>query len=1027
MSNIQELIADEADRQWRNLIMIPSESICNPAAAEVLASPFTNIYAEGRPEPALLPDPRASSADADRFRAWQTRLADGRFYKGCVNADIAELAAQDCIARVFGSLPGGPPAERLFVNVQPLSGAAANTAVYAALLEPGDCILGLDLAHGGHLTHGSPYNLSGKTYSAVSYGIDGATRKLDYDRIRQVALDARPRLIIGGASAYPWDFDWSALRRIADEAGALLMADIAHLAGMVAAGLLANPLGLADIVTFTTHKTLFGPRGAVIITARAPLARRIQAGVFPGLQGGPHVQSIAAIAAHFDWILENKAAFVAQQRAILANARVLSEALTAEGFTLEYGGTDTHMLLVDLKPYRVKGDGRIDGEIASRLLELCGIVCNKNALPGDESGARASGIRMGTPWVTQRGITADQLREIAAVTRLVLQNAHTCRVCVGPGAERCRGRIPADCLDEALARTLAIVQALPVPARPPHAAAARPTGPALLLRGDRTRLALDQMLTCPMADLLPDACADGRLLRPDGTVIDAVRVRRLPDAGSEERFLLRGAPDKTDEVCTWLRRLSDGYVLLDVADLHLKVDGPTVVADAGPEPGLAAPGEPVVCIEKPFFIGQKAAGSTPPPLATYAFERKEEPLRKTVLNALHRELGARMVPFAGWEMPVQYKAGIFAEHQAVRTGAGLFDVSHMSAVRVSGEAALPFLEVLLANCVARLRPGQAQYGYILYPDGTAIDDLYVYRLAATDFMLVLNAANATEDMAWIRAVLTGDYVIDPAMPWKKAPGGVELLDLRDAGEDSLVGTALQGGASRKILAALSDRPGDLRGLAVNRFLRCALAGSPAVIARTGYTGEPVGYELYVHPDALGTLWQRLIEQGAVPCGLGARDSTRIQAGLPLFGHELEGDWRLSLTAAGYGFVPKFHKPFFIGRKAYIDRVAKEGRRVIRLKGAGRKSVREGHAVLEAGGQAAGAITSFAFVDESFGYYAMAAVTAGFEPEPGARVRVVRVPHGKYAGQADEKSVVELEALPRFPSPEEKAGWAASVV
>ncbi|MFW6158617.1 MAG: serine hydroxymethyltransferase, partial [Planctomycetota bacterium] len=377
-SQISQLVAAERWRQWQKLVLIPSESICRPEVADVLASPFTNIYAEGQPEPPLMHDPRDGAADAARFASWQTRLADGRYYRGCVNANRAELLAHKFIAECFAELDDSPPADAIGVCVQALSGAPANTAVYEALLEHDDTILALDLAHGGHLTHGSEFNYSGKTYHVVSYGIDPATRRLDYDRIRELALEHQPRLIIGGASSYPWDFDWAALRRIADEVGAFVLADIAHLAGMVAAGRLNNPLPHAHVLTFTTHKTLCGPRGAVILSTYPDLAKRIKAGVFPGLQGGPHIHTIAAVARLFEIIQNDRDEFVRLQQAILDNTAYLAECLEAEGFTLEYRGTNTHMLLIDLKPFDEHPNPGIpvDGEIASRLLEIAGIVCN---------------------------------------------------------------------------------------------------------------------------------------------------------------------------------------------------------------------------------------------------------------------------------------------------------------------------------------------------------------------------------------------------------------------------------------------------------------------------------------------------------------------------------------------------------------------------------------------------------------------------------------------------------------------------
>ena len=366
-SGILAVTLAERERQWRKLIMIPSESICHPEAAAVVSSDLGNIYAEGLPQPILNHDPRDSALDCARFGSWQTRLSDRRFYKGTVNANRAELIAQGRIAEVFASLDGSPRADDIQVNIQPLSGAAANLAVFEALLEPGDTFMGLDLSHGGHLTHGSQFNVSGKTYRVHSYGVDPETRRLDYGKIAELARDCRPKLLIGGASAYPWDFDWAALRSIADEVGAWLLADVAHLAGLIAGSVLANPLPHAHVVTFTTHKTLCGPRGAAIVTADPDLGRAMDLAVFPGMQGGPHMNSIAGIARLFELILEDREGFGAFQQEVVENTATLGRCLQEQGFALEYAGTNTHMLLVDLKPFEVAGEGGLDDPGDRRL------------------------------------------------------------------------------------------------------------------------------------------------------------------------------------------------------------------------------------------------------------------------------------------------------------------------------------------------------------------------------------------------------------------------------------------------------------------------------------------------------------------------------------------------------------------------------------------------------------------------------------------------------------------------------------
>ena len=1037
-SEIVELVEAERRRQWQKLVLIPSESICDPRAAQIESSVFSNIYAEGQPEPPLLHDPRNSAADPARFASWQTRLADGRYYRGCINANRAELLAHQFIAECFSKLEGSPAPDEIHVCVQALSGSPANTAVYEAVLEHGDTILSLDLAHGGHLTHGSEFNYSGKTFNVVAYGIDPETRRLDYDRIAELAREHKPRLVIGGASSYPWDFDWAALRAIADEVGAFVLADIAHLAGMVAAGLLNNPLPHVHAVTFTTHKTLFGPRGAVILTTYPTLAKKIKAGVFPGLQGGPHLHSIAAIARRFELIGQERAQFVELQQTVLDNTAYFAERLEAAGFTLEYGGTSTHMLLIDLKRFDDHPNPTIpiDGEIASRLLEIAGIVCNKNVLPGDETGGKASGIRLGMPWATQRGINRAQIAELASIIKTVLSNVHTTRVWVPAGEERCRGRVPEGILPAAAERVQKIVSALPYPPEPKtHATFCEPPvhlgRAAWLLRGDKVSLALGQMLTCSTLSLDVGEAAAGRMLRRDGAVIDDVAVVNLGQCGREERFALLTSQNKGQAAIEHVAALSDGYLLFDEEDLYAKVDGPTVIEPLPENLVDCLPDElpePTSDVTKPYFIGQTAeyARAQPDPKPTYEYKEADRPVRRTLLNQAHKDLGAKMASFAGWEMPVQYPDGVFAEHAAVRTAAGLFDISHMSLFEISGRNAVGFLDTVLANCVSRMDPGQAQYTYMLYPDGTAIDDMYIYRLARDRFMLVANAANAERDWDWINAVNSREVAIDGELPARQIEVPVEIRNLR---EDGLVGLALQGPKSAAVLCRLAADAKDrfaIPRLEQNRFVRVWLAGIECLLAATGYTGEAVGFEVYVHPTRCAELWDALLEAGEPlgvrPAGLAARDSTRTEAGFPLFGHELEGPCRLSITEAGYGFIARFHVPFFIGRRTYIDRVRSANQRVIRVRGQGRRSVRPGHVVIDQDGAPIGRITSFAFSRPDFTFFALAVVPSTQAIEPGDSLRAVRQNVERYEAPPKENAVVDMDVLTRFPEDEERATW-----
>jgi glycine hydroxymethyltransferase len=351
--------------------MIASENFVSPAVMEAMGTPFTNKYAEGYP--------------------------GRRYYGGCEQADVVEQLAIDRARQLFRAD---------HANVQPHSGAQANAAVYFTFLKPGDAFLGMNLSHGGHLTHGSPVNFSGIIYKALSYGVRDDSGLIDYDQLRETALRARPRMIVAGASAYARRIDFAAFAAIAGDVGAYLMVDMAHIAGLVAAGVHESPVPHADAVTSTTHKTLRGPRGGLIL-CRAEHAKAIDKSVFPGMQGGPLVHVIAAKAVAFGEAL--KPGFAAYCRQVVANAKTLAAELAARGFHVVSGGTDTHLLLVDL---RNRG---VTGKAAEKTLDHVGITVNKNTVPGEtESPFVTSGIRIGTPAITTRGMREGEMRQLAA-------------------------------------------------------------------------------------------------------------------------------------------------------------------------------------------------------------------------------------------------------------------------------------------------------------------------------------------------------------------------------------------------------------------------------------------------------------------------------------------------------------------------------------------------------------------------------------------------------------------------------------
>ncbi len=441
--DVDAIIGAEEERQARKLILIPSESIAPAAVRQALGSVFNNVYAEGYPPLRMTRDEEEMILDIAHQLAHYRRYADRRFYKGVDFVNFIETLAQrraaDCLAndRVASS--------ELYVNVQPLSGAAANLAVYDALLDVGDTVMGMDLYQGGHLTHGSEFNFSGKRYRVASYGVSRETGRLDYDQIRELARRERPKMIIAGFTSYTWAPDWAAFAGIAHEVGAKLLADISHPAGMAIAGAYPSPVGIADVITFTTHKTLCGPRGAVIVSADEELAHRIDLAVFPGEQGGPHTQKFAAMAVAFK--IAQTETFRRMMFRIAENAQALAAGLVNRGLKLAYGGTDTHFCVLDLNSVSGHKGTPLRGEPAVRILDLAGIVANKNTIPGDTQTSLAMGIRLGSPWLTQRGFGAAEMDAVAGLIHRVVTNIRPFSY-TGLSGELPRGKIDASVLAE---------------------------------------------------------------------------------------------------------------------------------------------------------------------------------------------------------------------------------------------------------------------------------------------------------------------------------------------------------------------------------------------------------------------------------------------------------------------------------------------------------------------------------------------------------------------------------------------------
>lgn len=375
---IYAAITAELSRQQNKIELIASENFVSEPVMEAMGTPLTNKYAEGYP--------------------------GKRYYGGCEYVDVAENLAIDRAKALFGAE---------YANVQPHSGAQANMAVFFALLTPGDTVLSMSLAHGGHLSHGSPVNMSGKYFNIVPYGVTEDTNLIDYDEVERLATECKPKLILAGASAYPRTIDFERFAQIAKKVGAYLMVDMAHIAGLVAAGLHPNPIPYADVVTTTTHKTLRGPRGGLILCRDAEFGKQFNKAVFPGIQGGPLMHVIASKAVCFKEALSDE--FKAYQQQIVKNAKALAETLSAEGLKLVSGGTDNHLILIDLT------ETGVTGKEAEHMLDEVGITVNKNAIPFDkQSPFITSGIRVGTPATTTRGFVEEDMEEVAKLIKLTI-------------------------------------------------------------------------------------------------------------------------------------------------------------------------------------------------------------------------------------------------------------------------------------------------------------------------------------------------------------------------------------------------------------------------------------------------------------------------------------------------------------------------------------------------------------------------------------------------------------------------------
>ncbi|MDY0126476.1 MAG: serine hydroxymethyltransferase, partial [Anaerolineaceae bacterium] len=597
--NVKSLVDFETERQARRLIMIPSESIAPKAVRDLLASPFTNIYAEGYPRPETRYQDEATIMDYALQLGRYRRHSDGRYYKGVEYVDMVEALARRRAAELFAANDLIP--DDLWVNVQPLSGAPANTAVYTALMQPGDALLGMDLLHGGHLTHGSPVNRSGLFYNAYHYTVDPVTQQLNYEQILELAKEARPKVIIAGYTSYPWIPDWQKFREIADEVGAWLLADVSHISGLIAAKKVASPVGIADVVSFTTHKTLCGPRGAVVICHDRELGEQIDKGIFPGEQGGPHVNAIAAMALTFKLATTNQ--FIELQDQTLKNAKALSDAFKELGVKVPYGGTDSHMCLIDCKSYKSPDGVPLNGDLGARILDLAGIVVNRNTIPGDKSAMRSTGIRMGSTWLTQRGFKENEFRGIAKLIDRLFK-ATTPYYMIGRSGNKTRAKVDFEELIQINGEVRVMADSKPnmddieqlhgfphyfyLQDHP------REGFGALEMTGETVRAFLNLTMTSDVEALMPGDSQNTMMHTTSGNIEGVLTCK------SPYRFVLTVPADKLGLAGLWIVGLSTGFIYYD-EDLTQRIPGPISINKA--DPVWVKPEGDAIDHYKPYFVG----------------------------------------------------------------------------------------------------------------------------------------------------------------------------------------------------------------------------------------------------------------------------------------------------------------------------------------------------------------------------------------------------------------------------------------
>jgi glycine hydroxymethyltransferase len=665
------------------------------------------------------------------------------------------------------------------------------------------------------------------------------------------------------------------------------------------------------------------------------------------------------------------------QTQILKNSAALTGRLQERGFRIPFGGTDTHLANLDCKSIVGPDGTTLSGDMAARILDIAGLVCNRNTIPGDKTANNSSGVRFGTPWMTQRGLKEPEMIKVADIMADVLKAITPYSVETRQGLQA-RAKVDFDVLEAAKikVRDLAAKAGAdmqvgksgyphfyflddPIPSKGDWA--------ALDLVGAKVRTFAHFVFT---SDL--DALKNGQSL-PCQFTANKKTIEGILTSIAENHLVLSIPTNDAALAAAWLRGLSDGYIGFD-ADPARRFAGPVIVRFSEHTPVTKAAGE-AVWNAKPFAPGLSVKPQPALPEFIWNEPAEGEP-KQTALHETHKKLGAKMVPFAGWDMPVWY-TGVVEEHLATRQAAGLFDVSHMGVYQAEGPDAPLFLDSVCGNDISALAVGESCYTHFLDPKSNVIDDTLVYRRSEDKYLVVVNASNDDKDRTWLNAVREGSVMVDASRPWVKVVGrNVIFRNLRDPreGKDMLVDIALQGPKSRDILLLLgADKATEKKIKALKRTELCeaVLGGFNMVVSRTGYTGEKMAFELFIHPEKSVELWNKLLEAGQLmgikPCGLGARDSLRTEAGLPLYGHEMGGEKNLSVSEAGFGSYVKTYKPWFIGRDEFVSKEKNRNGVVVRFRFQ-EKGIRMAHnsdPVVDKKGRVIGVVTSCAVDSEGF--------------------------------------------------------------